>query len=266
MTSLVDRLHPVDKEVRGHYLYLLERGRCEAARSTLAVGMIARDCAAALGRTLDAVAEVGEAFSDYEVHIATNDCQDDTCGVISRKNMPIVHTDETLGRPNLSGGRESERTEALAEYRNAVRDRMPAAKWVLILDADLMEVTSERLLAGFGDMLTAGTDAMAAQNLVYKPELTDRYLISYDAFAYRPDWGWKTSPLIERAFHYDVRPSGTKVMPVKSAFGGACWYWGDVFREKYRRYDGSEGCEHVPFHRSLKMGVSPSMSVIGFLS
>ena len=266
MTSLVDRLHPVDKVVQGHYRYLLERGRCEAAKSTLAVGMIARDCAAAVGRTLDAVAEVGAMFMDYEVHIATNDCQDDTCGVISRKDMPIVHTDETLDRPHLGGTRKRERTEALAEYRNAVRDRMPAAKWVLILDADLMEVTAERLMAGLGDLLTAGMDAVAAQQLAYVPALTDRYLISYDAFAFRPDWGWKTSPLIERSFHYDVRPSGSKVMPVKSAFGGACWYEGGVFREKHRRYDGSEGCEHVPFHRSLKMGVSPSMSVIGFLS
>jgi len=265
MTSLIDRYHPVDKEVEGHYRYLLERGRCEARKSTLAVGMLARDCAPAISRTLDAVAELGAMFSGYEVHIATNDCEDDTCGVISRKEMPIVHVDAALDRPHLGGTRQRERTEALAEYRNAVRARMPAANWVLILDADHMEVTAARMLAGLGDLLTAGMDAMAAQNLVYVREVEDRYLISYDAFAFRPSWGWKTSPLIERAFHLDVRPSGTAVMPVKSAFGGACWYAGWVYREKHREYDGSEGCEHVPFHRSLRMGVSPSMSLIGFM-
>jgi hypothetical protein len=135
---------------------------------------------------------------------------------------------------------------------------------VLVLDADLLEVTVDRLLAGYGEMTGLQYDAMAAQNLVRTPLLEKHRMVSYDAFAFRPEWADLTNYMIERSFHYDVRPAGVQAYRVRSAFGGGCWYDGDVYFDG-RQYDGEQGCEHVEFNRGLVMGVSPSMSLIGFI-
>lgn len=269
--SLIERLHPADTTETSTYMLRRYRSGVEALRGRrLAVGMIARNCGRTLGRTLDVVDAVGMHAGDCRVHVVTNDNTDDTVDVLAGRTQPpgvSLGWDEfSLGRPFLGGSRSAGRTTALAEYRNDVKVSLPSdADYVLILDADLHEVTPYRLLAGLGDMVTMCWHAIAAQNLVHLPEFEPDWLISYDAFAFRPEWGDRTNAMIERAFHYDVRPSGTRPYRVGSAFGGACWYAGRKFFEAGREYCGEHGCEHVPFHRDLVMGVSPSMSLIGFL-
>ncbi len=49
----------------------------------------------------------------------------------------------------------------------------------------------------------------------------------------------------------------TELTPVRSAFGGAVLYRG----LPKRFYDGTRGCEHVSFHRDLKMFVNPKWTM-----
>ena len=271
--SLIDRLHPADTTETAAYMLKRHQSGVEALRGKkLAVGMIARNAGPTLERTLEVACEVGGHAESCQIHVVTNDNTDDTVDLLAAHvpasaGVSISWVEHVLNRPYLGGTREAMRTMALAEYRNEVKRDLPHdADYVLILDSDLHEITSYRLLAGLGDMVTMCWQAMAAQNLVHLPEFEQNWLISYDAFAFRPSWGDRTNPMIERAFHYDVRPSGTRPYRVGSAFGGACWYAGRKFFEEDRSYCGLQGCEHVPFHRGLVMGVSPSMSLIGFLA
>ena len=267
---MIEKLHPTDTNETATYVwkrYLLAKDR--AKDSTLSVGMIARDCEAAMARTLSVVDDIAAHFKSAAVQVVTNDNSDGTADVLAgyefRSPTSFGWVESTLNRPHLGHTRGAERTVALAEYRNRVKALLPPADYVLILDADLLEITEGRIMAGLGDMLTYCWHAMAAQCLVRIPAIEPNWLINYDAFAFRPIWGDRTNYMIERAMHYDVRPSGTRPYRVRSAFGGVCWYRGDKYNEPERAYCGEKGCEHVPFHEGLVMGVSPSMSVIGFL-
>lgn len=270
--SLIDKLHPADTTETAEYMlrrYL--RGVDAIAGKKIAIGMIARNAGRTLRQTMECACEVGAAAESCSIYVVTNDNTDDTADVLCDfeprlSNTSVGWVEHVLHRPYLGGTRETARTVALAEYRNEVRWNLPGdADYVLILDSDLLEISPYRVVAGLGDMVTMCWQAMAAQCLAHLPQFEREWLINYDAFAYRPMWGDRTNYMIERSFHYDVRPSGTRPYRVRSAFGGACWYAGRKFFEDGREYDGEQGCEHVPFHRDLVMGVSPSMSLIGFL-
>lgn len=266
---MIETLHPATTtETSGWMRSGYRHAAVVAEESTLSVGIIARNAEHTIGRTLDVVDSVASHFREATCYVLTNDNTDDTEGALagwSGKSVSLGWSSKNLGRPHLGGTRERARTEALAEYRNEVRAALPRSDYVLILDADLLEVMPSRLMAGLGDMLRMCWHAVAAQNLVLLKALEPNWLINYDAFAFRPYWGDTTNYMVERCFHYDVRPSGTRPYRVLSAFGGACWYRGPEYFSESRSYDGSQGCEHVPFHRDLVMGVSPSMSLIGFL-
>ena len=267
--SLIDTLHPIEDEGLFHFEGLLSTARKMAAYDNLGVSIIARNCETTIGKTLKAVEELSGYFAKTAVVVYTNDCTDGTVGAIDStkvdEDINFLHVDETLGFPDLSGSRKSTRTINIAHCRNEALSYLPGdTDAVLVLDADLLEVTAERLLAGYGEMIEWSYDAMAGQNLVRASVLEPRRLVSYDAFAFRPTWTERSNYMIERSFHYDVRPAGVQAYRVRSAFGGACWYTGDVYFDG-RQYNGEHGCEHVAFNRGLLMGISPSMSVIGFI-
>lgn len=267
--SMIDTLHPVDPEGRRHYDGILDTGKSMAAGTSLGVAVIARNCEQSIGRTMGVVNELSRYFLSTEFIIYTNDCRDNTTQVIADtpldEDIAFVHVDEELGHPDLSGSRLVTRTVNLAHCRNEAKSYLTGQpEAVLVLDADLLEVTVDRLLAGYGEMVELRYDAMAAQNLVRAPAFEKDRMISYDAFAFRPAWADLTNYMIEKSFHYDVRPAGVPAYRVRSAFGGACWYDGEVYFDA-RKYDGEHGCEHVEFNRGLLIGVSPSMSLIGFI-
>ena len=263
---MIDELHPIDAEGAVAFNESLRSGVAEASLSRCEVGMLARDCRVNLERNLSMLERLSEYFQSFAVHCYANDCTDGTDAVLEswRPTFDTTFVHERLGLPYLGGTRSSERTEALASHRSRVKGMMGVADYYLIIDPDLLCIDERRLLAGLGDMQWSMCDAMAAQQLCYVPELHPNRLINYDAFAWRPDWTWRTNSQMELSFHHDVRPAGAQQYAVRSAFGGACWY-----RDEYLAgtYDGKDGCEHVGFHRSmdLDMAVSPNMSVIGFL-
>jgi hypothetical protein len=267
--SLIDTLHPVEDEGLFHFEGLLSTAKESAAYDNLAVSIIARNCETTIGRTIKVAEELSGYFAKAAVVVYTNDCTDDTAGAIAStevdEDINFLHVDETLGLPYLTGTRHSTRTINIARCRNEALSYLPGdTDVVLVLDADLLEVTAERLLAGYGEMVQFCYDAMAGQNLVRASKLEPRRLISYDAFAFRPTWTDKSNYMIERSFHYDVRPAGVQAYRVRSAFGGACWYTGDAYFDG-RQYNGEHGCEHVAFNQGLLMGICPSMSVLGFI-
>lgn len=265
--TLINKLSPVEEPwvTPFDWACRLENAVEVASTARLGVAIIARDVEHRIVETLTAVNDVAGWFESTRVAIVTNDCKDNTVELIHgiKGGFELIHEDKTLDRPWLGFSRSAERTMALAEYRNRCLDLLDNKHdYLLVLDADLQEVTAERLMAGFYDLISGKFDAIAAQNLVLLPQLSPTHLVSYDAFAFRPQWADVTSPMIERAFHYDVRPSGSDPFACRSAFGGAAWYT----KKRSARYDGSQGCEHVPFNRHYRMAISPAMSLIGFLA
>lgn len=263
---MIDRYHPVDYVAADAFCTAVEYGIQEAAGLRCEVGMLARDCRQNLRRNLEMLERFAAYFDEFAVRCYANDCTDGTEVVLEdwRPTFDTTFEYERLGRPHLGGSRCSERTEALAGYRRRVQGMMEEADIYLILDPDLVCIDEQRLLAGFGDMLVGGFDAMAAQQLCFIPSVHPSRMINYDAFAWRPDWTWRQDDQRELSFHHDVRPAGAPAYRVNSAFGGACWYGPEYL---FGRYDGVDQCEHVGLHRHLggEMGVSPNMSVIGFI-
>ena len=265
---MVDKFHPIDEVGDVEFSKSLACGESAAALARCQVGMIARDCRENLERNLGVLEALSRRFAAFGVTSYSNDCTDGTEALLDawRPTFDTTFEYEVLERPHLGGTRDAERTIALASYRNHVKDLMPESDFYLIIDPDMMSIDEERLLAGLGDMIRFGYRAMAAQQLCYVPQLHSSRMINYDAFAWRPDWTWRQDDQRELSFFHDVRPAGAPPYRVNSAFGGACWYYRGY---KNGVYDGTGGCEHVAFHRSLRgqpMAVSPNMSVIGFVN
>lgn len=266
---LLDVLHPVDNAALEGFNLSYAMGVDQARKATCEVGFIARDCAENLRRNLAMLERLSEYFKSFRVVGYANDCTDGT-DVLLDKWRPTFNTRieyDVLGRPHLGGTRSPERTIALASYRNHVQSMMEGATYVLILDPDMLCVDEERLIVGLGEMFYHGYEGLAAQQLCLVPEVCKDRLINYDAWAWRPDWTWKQDSQRELSFHHDVRPAGCQPYYVNSAFGGACWYDGNMYLRG--EYDGYEDCEHVAFHKSMPdyygHAVSPNMTVLGFI-
>lgn len=263
---MTSKFHPIDKHGLKSFNEAYGFGVDVARKASCEVGMLARDCRVNLGRNLRALERLSEYFQEFSVRSYANDCTDGTEALLDswRPSFDTTFEYDVLGRPHLGGTRHFERTIALASYRNHVKWMMSDADYYLILDPDLLCIDEERLIAGLGDMWFLGWEWMAAQQLCYVPAVHKDRMINYDAFAWRPDWTWRQDDQRELSFHHDVRPAGCEPYHANSAFGGACWY-SDNYRDG--NYAGSEGCEHVAFNKSLGGigGVSPNMSVIGFI-
>ena len=268
---MIDKFHPIDKEVRGMFDAFVRGGRVFAKGSTCTVYMIARDCEEPLTANLAVLEELAESFKGFEVNALTNDCTDSTADILDRWRPPFDtrHINEENGRPMMPSPRGADRTVPLADYRNRVREGSRVSDVYLVIDPDIRCIKPERLLAGLGEMMSTGHGVMAAQQLAYVPEIHPNRMINYDAFAWRPAWTWRQDDQRELSFFHDVRPVGAPAYQVNSAFGGAAWYHADT---DFRRtdYDGTNGCEHVGLHRQMAdrwawkytVAISPAMTIL----
>lgn len=267
-----------------------ENGQATLLDSSVAFVGLARDCAKPLAANLARVAALTNSVKDWRVHVESNDCIDETPNVLAdfcfQHSTRASYRYRALNRERHGAEFGGRRTQALAEYRAAcqewVRDHAHDCDYVVVMDFDLCGGWSHSgFLAGFG-FLSRSIEAygMASVSLAEHPILDlseDRQPIiskgwtHYDAWALRGlgqescFWDNYTAGYGSWA-HQFIPAVGSPPILVASAFGGMAVYKTSDYL--VGRYDGTNDCEHVSFHRSIssttggRLYLCPSMRTI----
>jgi glycosyltransferase involved in cell wall biosynthesis len=240
---------------KSFYFENVNLGKEIGKNSRVAVVSLARNCEKNLQKSIDIVKKLE--FKKLSFFVYENNSTDQTKKILlDNQNDQItisLNTDET---PYLTN-RSRERTINLAKYRNIclewVKQNYSDFDYVIVLDLDADEGFSiDGIYNSISWLNKIETSAgMASYSLMLKA--TNNKLLHYDAFAARiNDWAESsvfTDPL-EKSFtnyHPDV---GAAPIPFYSCFGGLAVYKAESFI--YGHYDGSMGCEHVWFHKSMR--------------
>jgi glycosyltransferase involved in cell wall biosynthesis len=251
---------PVDYEFAGVYADAVCEGALVAARSKVCIVGLARNIGGILPVSISRIEETVRHFAAWKAVVFENDSEDDTKAVLSQwaADDPehVVVQLVNNGRPHLHGF-EQARVVAMADYRNRcremVREHMPDADYVIVLDLDAWGGWSVHgIINGIGWHSRIPKAACMASTSLFKHRGT---LIDgkapwahYDNWAYR--WlGWATR--IGPWFTFWLPPPGAPPIEVNSAFGGCGIYKTQPYLEA--EYSGDNGdCEHVNFHRTMK--------------
>jgi hypothetical protein len=251
---------PVDYEFAPLYADITCEGALVAAKSKVAIVGLARDLGGILQISIDRIYETVRHFADWKAVVFENDSTDGTKEVLRKwatddpEHVVVQLVDN--GRPHLHGF-ERDRVVALADYRNRcremVREHMPDADYVIVLDLDAWGGWSNHgIINGIGWHARMPKAGCMASTSLFKHQGT---LIDgrapwahYDNWAYR--WlGWTNR--IGPWFTFWLPPPGAPPIEVNSAFGGCGLYKAKAYLQA--EYSGDDGdCEHVSFHRTMK--------------
>jgi len=209
---------------------------------------LVRDAEADLPRVAPQVEALAAGFGDHRIFLFENDSADGTVAALeawARANPRLSFASERLGRPRHPSNRDEARRIDMADYRarcqRAVLDRFADFDHVVLLDTDLVGYDATGLAQAFG---WDDWDVLTAKGVSH---LRGRFLYP-DAWAYRDEHDPEGTARALRV-HALVAPRGAPLRPVLSGFGGMALYRMGAFRTG--RY-GSDDCEHVTFHRSLR--------------
>lgn len=256
----------VEPEFQEQYAIKVAQGEAVAKNSSICLLSIARNSMPYIENTLKIVDSLSARFKRFTYYVFENDSTDGTDAVLRRFGATrpwFVLESSHLGRLDYRGF-ESDRTIALAEYRNRCRhfaSSIPRADYVAVLDTDPQGGFSpDGLMNSIGWIedyahsnfmpMPAG---MASNSLWISPvagDNPDTYSIaSYDAWAARLNW-WDDRRM-HRWFHELILPVGAEPIAMNSAFGGLAVYTGEAFFSSGVAYAGGD-CEHVAIHKSMK--------------
>jgi len=231
--------------------------------SHIAVVGLARNCATRLAQNLGLVESLGSKAKRWQLHIESNDCEDETLSVLANFSQQYPQATfhySILGRQHHPAEFAARRTIALAEYRDAcqrwVRSCATDADYVIVVDFDAWGGWNERgLLNGLGWLVEMpGAYGMASTSLFQYDWGTGPQWCHYDLWALRGvgqhGCYWDTYQNGYGGFGFSwLPPVGSPPVFVSSAFGGMCIYRTDAYLRG--TYDGVRDCEHVPFHESI---------------
>lgn len=269
-TTNISLLIPKDPSFGKEYDDLVHRGK-ESIRNLKIVFLgLARNLEKVLESSINRLVQLGGLAKDYKIVIFENDSIDNTKIILdklSNSNHNISVLSECNHRPQFGTIKDIERTTALAEYRNKLKDyaveHFPEYDFVIVTDLDFVDFSLHGVYNSFGwfDKFPNRISAIAGNSYEYKYVTSDttQSLWNYDSWAFRYNW-WTELPGLPSMtynrmmwFGFFVMPVGLPIIPVNSAFGGMAIYKMDEF--KLGTYDGTD-CEHVRFHYSLKQNIS----------
>ena len=255
-------IEPVGEFVE-QYASRVAEGVDRLRHSRVAFVGLARNCAEPLSHNLLMAERVGRSCKGWQLHIESNDCEDQTLEVLAafcNEYKQATFHYQMLGRHHYPSEFSGRRTIALAEYRDAcqkwVRACASDADYVIVVDWDARAGWSEGgLLNGLGWLVELqGAYGMASTSLFQHDFGHGPQWLHYDLWALRgvgqPDcyfdtyrnnignWGFTWLP-----------PVGSPPVLVASAFGGMCIYRTEAYLKG--TYDGVHDVEHVPFHQSI---------------
>ena len=261
------------------------RDRCSEGvkrlrHSSVAFVGLARNCGEHLAGNLMRVLDVAGMCRQWQLHIESNDCTDDTLDVLAafaREHKEATFHYQMLDRPHCPGEFAGRRTIALAEYRDAcqrwVRACARDADYVVVVDWDLWAGWNhDGLLNAIGWLVEyPGAYGMASVSMFQHDMGGGPMWCHYDLWALRgvgqTDCYWDTYQNGYGGFGFFwLPPVGSPPVLVSSAFGGMAVYRTDAYLRG--TYDGTTDCEHVPFHRSIAAAtgqhlyVCPSMRTV----
>lgn len=275
-------------EFADSFASMADAGRKRLPHASIAFVGLARSCAGHLRRNLVRASIIGAGCKQWWLHVEENDSTDDTVHVLAEfctKHRQATFTSQKLDREHYGAEFAGRRTIALAEYRDAcqrwVRDCAADADYVVIVDFDAWGGWSfEGFLNGLGWLVELqGAYGMASVSLFEHTSvsLADDHAIvrpawlHYDCWSLRgigqPDNYWDDYTKGQGGWKYQwLPPVGSEPVPVASAFGGMCIYRTEPYLAG--TYDGTEDCEHVPYHASVRRStgqrlyVCPSMRTV----
>lgn len=244
-----------------------DAGAEELAKAEVVFVGLARNCRTWLAHNLARLELLAAGCKAWQLHIETNDNDDDTDQVLldfCRQHPQATFTSQRLGRKQYTTEFAGRRTEALAQYRTAcqrwVAENARHADYVVVIDFDAWGGWSHSgFLHGLG-LMAATKDAigMASVSLIQHPQMQmgeDKQpklgigWVHYDAWALRLNSAWDDYTSGMGGWkHQWLPPVGSPPVPVVSAFGGMVIY--DTYAYLKGTYSGKD-CEHVPFHVTM---------------
>ncbi len=245
------------------YAERVAEGSERLRHSNVALVGLARNCAARLAQNLGLVESIGRKAKRWQLHIESNDCEDETLSVLAafaKQHADATFHYQVLGRGSYGAEFAGRRTIAMAEYRDAcqrwVRSCAADADYVIVVDFDAWGGWNEQsVINGLGWLVELqGAYGMASVSLFQYDFGNGPQWAHYDLWAMRgvgqPGCYWDTYRNGYGGFGYSwLPPVGSPPVLVSSAFGGMCIYRTDAYLRG--TYDGTADCEHVPFHQSI---------------
>lgn len=203
----------------------------------------------------------------FDIALFENDSNDNTKEELEKlkkkyNNFEFISHD--LNRPHYGPVIDQNRTTALAEYRNILKNYVANSfsdyDFTIVFDTDFQFIEANGIYNSFGWLSQySNIDAICGNSFEIKQNTSnpDETIIwNYDSWAYRGtwwhDWHFKP-PSINRYnpmywFGVWILPAGSPAIKVNSAFGGMA-----IYKTKHYlsgQYSG-EDCEHVTFHYSI---------------
>lgn len=266
-----DILLPPEPEFRDPYLHRSLQGRVAAANRTVAFLAICRNAMPWLPRTLALVQETGELFKDWRAFIFENDSVDGTKDVLASLGPRFSVSMTENGRPHLNYTKTSDRTVALAEYRNKCREwaaeHCRDFDYAIVFDTDPWGGWSIEGVANTIGHLEDENYSQAAGMGSYSwavwgpPICPTPTVIQYDGWACR--WNWWKERQDMNWFHLWHPPVGSEPVKMNSCFGQLAVYrMGNYLQGVYQGGD----CEHVAHWRTCggTCFLNPSQRVVSF--
>jgi glycosyltransferase involved in cell wall biosynthesis len=235
------------------YFENVNLGKEICKNSRVAVVSLARNCEKNFQKSIDIIRKLESNKLSFFVY--ENNSTDQTKEILTNnQNNQIVislNTDESLYLTN----RSRERTINLAKYRNIclewVKQNCSNFDYVVVLDLDADEGFS---IDGIYNSISWLNKIQTSAGMgSYSWLIKNNKLFHYDAFAARID-NWEESSVLaspfEKKFNQYHPDIGSSPVPFYSCFGGLSVYKAECFMDGY--YDGSMGCEHIWFHKSMR--------------
>jgi glycosyltransferase involved in cell wall biosynthesis len=271
----IQELLPPSAEFIDRYNNNIELGKSFLKDKKIVITGLARNIANSIEHSLSKLVNFAQNTKDYKIIIFENDSSDNTREIlenIKKDNPNIITLYETHNRPQFGQVQDTERTMALAEYRNTLREYINTHlldyDYVIVSDMDFIDFSDLGCYNSFGWLArhTDTIDAVAGNSFEYKNVTlaNQKSLWNYDSWAFRYTW-WNQLPVFDSMtysgmlwFGFFIMPVGSTIIPVNSAFGGMTIYKTHQFVQG--TYDGYD-CEHVCFHYSLKQKI-PSFQLV----
>lgn len=275
-----DVLLPPDDEFVEAYHSRLDAGIEAAASKRVAFVAICRNAMPWLQFTIQHVIRTASRFADWRAFILENDSTDGTKEELARWDeatggrLRCEMSDN--GRPHLNYTKSSDRTIALAEYRNRCRDWVAENcreyDYTIVFDTDPWggwSVDGVMNTLGhledheaYGDAAGMGSYSFCFWGPPVWPQVMPCH---YDGWACRWTWvgehhRWPYNPAW---FHFWHPPVGSPPVRMTSCFGQLAVYrTANYLRGTYR----GEDCEHVAHWRSAggDCYLNPSQRVVSF--
>lgn len=271
----ISLLLPVETSLLDNYQQLVAMGQDFIKTKKVVFLGLARNLENKLEKSITKLLDFGKTAQKYKVVIFENDSVDNTKKILeklSRNDSNIIYFSENNNRPQFGTVKDTERTIALAEYRNKllthVKQHLSEYDFIVVTDLDFIDFSIPGVYNTFGwfDRFGQSVGAIAGNSYEYKYVTSDtsKSLWNYDSWALRYSW-WNELPNLPSVtynrmwwFGFWIMSAGLPLMPVNSAFGGMAIYRTEHFiKGSYSGYD----CEHVCFHYSLKQN-SPNFRLM----